>query len=169
MLLQNETNGVEYAIESGKRRGFQIALNLSPVSERLIASPALSLVTWFLINEVEGQAMSGESQPERICEAILDRFQKSVIVLTLGKDGAILARWGRPYLYHKAFSVQVVDTTAAGDTFAGYFLAGISRGFSEERCLEYASRAAALAIGRKGASSSIPTWEEVVNFKDAGA
>ena len=168
LLLQNETSCVEYAIKRGAFRGLQVALNLSPVSKELTASPVLKKVKWFLINEVEGQAMSGESRPEKICRCLTGQFPQSNIVLTLGEDGVMLASKGRPPLYHKAFSVHVVDTTAAGDTFAGYFLASVAKGLPEEACLEYATRASAIAINRPGASPSIPTWEETEHFQICG-
>ena len=57
--------------------------------------------------------------------------------------------------------VYQVDTTAAGDTFTGYFLAGLARGYDVALCLEQGAKAAAIAVTRPGASPSIPTWEEV--------
>jgi ribokinase len=54
-----------------------------------------------------------------------------------------------------------VDTTAAGDTFTGFFLAGAAQGLHVETLLENASKASSIAITRPGAAQSIPTMEEV--------
>ena len=88
------------------------------------------------------------------------------VVLTVGGEGA-LYRKGGVLLRQRAYPVKVVDTTAAGDTFTGYFLAGMIRGFDPGKCLRCASMAAALAVSREGASASIPTWREVLDFSAA--
>ena len=62
---------------------------------------------------------------------------------------------------HGIYDVPVVDTTAAGDTFTGYFLAGVTDGLPVEQILELASKASSLAVSRKGASDSIPARAEV--------
>ena len=60
-----------------------------------------------------------------------------------------------------AYKVEAVDTTAAGDTFIGYFISGLVRGLDMEETLKLASRASSITVTRKGSSSSIPTREEV--------
>ena len=60
-----------------------------------------------------------------------------------------------------AYKVEAVDTTAAGDTFIGYFISGLVRGLDMEETLKLASRASSITVTRKGSSSSIPTIEEV--------
>ena len=91
---------------------------------------------------------------------------RAAVVLTVGGEGA-LYRKGGVLLRQRAYPVKVVDTTAAGDTFTGYFLAGMIRGFDPGKCLRCASMAAALAVSREGASASIPTWREVLDFSAA--
>lgn len=66
-------------------------------------------------------------------------------------------------IYCEIFSVPVVDTTAAGDTFLGFFFAMLER-FGAERALKIASAASAVAVSRPGASASIPTLDEVKKF-----
>lgn len=66
-------------------------------------------------------------------------------------------------IYGEIFSVPVVDTTAAGDTFLGFFFAMLER-FGAERALKIASAASAVAASRPGASASIPTLDEVKKF-----
>ena len=82
---------------------------------------------WFFVNEIEGAALSGESDPERILDGIRARYPKSKTVLTLGKNGA-MADDGKKCAFHDIFHTEVVDTTAAGDTFTGFFIAAVSAG-----------------------------------------
>lgn len=164
LLLQNETNLVPYAMERAKARGMLLALNPSPIDDALFAYP-LKLVDYFILNEIEGQAIAGipESEPDQVMEALLQKFPQSAVVLTLGGDGVRYGK-GQDRFSHGIFKVPVVDTTAAGDTFCGYFLACLAKGMEPREALRTASMASALAIGVKGAAVSIPTWEEVQTF-----
>ena len=96
-------------------------------------------------------------------EAMLDRmaskFPDARIVLTLGSDGAVYADKTRR-IFQSAFKVRAVDTTAAGDTFTGYFLAGLAQGLAMEEILRRSAKAASIAVTRPGAAASIPHhWE----------
>lgn len=164
LLLQNETNLVPYAMERAKARGMLLALNPSPIDDALFTYP-LELVDYFILNEIEGQAIARipESEPDQVMEALLQKFPQSAVVLTLGGDGVRYGK-GQDRFSHGIFKVPVVDTTAAGDTFCGYFLACLAKGMEPREALRTASMASALAIGVKGAAVSIPTWEEVQTF-----
>lgn len=164
LLIQNEVSNVPFAMKEAKQRGMTVAFNASPITEELL-SCSLEYVDCFLINEVEGKALSGVESDDfgMILEALAARFPKAVIVLTVGKEG-VLYREGDCRLRHGSYPVNAVDTTAAGDTFCGYFLACISGGMSAEKALETASKASAIAVSRHGAVPSIPTWEEVMAF-----
>ena len=165
LLMQNETNNVAYAMKKAKEKGLQIAFNASPIGPELFEYP-LELVDYFLINEIEGQAIAGieETDHEKILEALLRRFPTAAIVLTLGGDGVLYGK-GDDRARHDIFRVNVVDTTAAGDTFCGYFLTSIAKGLEPQQALHMASMASALAIGVKGAANSIPTWSQVEEFE----
>jgi len=82
-------------------------------------------------------------------------------VLTLGSEGA-LAMQGDRQIRCPAFPAVPVDTTGAGDTFIGYYLAALIKGFSTEQALSTANRAASLSIEKEGAADSIPRWNRVV-------
>ena len=82
------------------------------------------------------------------------------MVLTLGERGAYLLSGGER-IFQPAFSTQVVDTTAAGDTFTGYFIAGYAEGMPFARVMRRAALAASIAVGRPGAADSIPVKPEV--------
>lgn len=162
LLLQNEISGMEEIIALARERGMTIVLNPSPMTEDLRRC-GLEKVDWFLLNELEGAALAGleaGADPDAICDALLKVYPGAKVVLTLGGDGSVYAdaagRCRQP-----AFSVRAVDTTAAGDTFTGYFLTCILEGQTPAQAMETAALAAAIAVGRPGASPSIPLREEV--------
>lgn len=161
ILLQNEISNVDYAIRAAKQRGMKVAFNPSPISEELLDYP-LELVDVFILNELEGQALAGIEIDDgnTVLTALAKRFPGAAIVLTLGSKG-VMYHDGACELTCPACEVPVVDTTGAGDTFCGYFLACTLKGMSPAQALETASRASALAIGKKGAAVSIPTMKQV--------
>ena len=144
--------------------GMTIVLNPSPMDEKIFDMP-LSYVDYLILNEVEGISMSGAShkEPERIREALMKRFPNARIVLTLGKEGAVYGYKEERY-HQPIYPVKVVDTTAAGDTFTGFFMGSIVQGKGVEEALDIAAMASALTVSRRGASPSIPTWEEVMDY-----
>ena len=167
LLVQNETNNVPYAIRRAKEKGMKVAFNASPISEALLQYP-LEMVDYYLINEVEGKALAGEEAKtnEEILAALKKRFPAAAIVLTVGKDG-VLYQFGEERASHGIYDVPVADTTAAGDTFCGYFLACTAKGLPAAEALRMASLASSLAVSKKGAANSIPTWSEVEQFGDS--
>ena len=91
-------------------------------------------------------------------------FPRCEILLTLGAAGAVYCLAGHRIALD-AYRVEPRDTTAAGDTFLGYFLASRLRGADPRQCLEMACRAAALCVTRTGAMDSIPRLDEVQAFR----
>lgn len=164
LLLQNETSNVGYAIAEAKRKGMLVAFNASPITQQMLEYP-LEKVDYFLINEVEGKQLAATESNDYmvILEQLVRKFPHAAIVLTLGSDGAIY-RDANQMTYNPSYKVSVVDTTAAGDTFTGFFLASIAQGRSVEVALRYASAAGALAVSKKGAANSIPKMDEVQFF-----
>ena len=160
VLLQNETSARDYMITQAAKKGLLVALNPSPIDDALKSSPALSQVHWFILNEIEGEVLTGKQAPEEICLALWAQYPQCVVVLTLGSDGVICYD-GKAFYRHGCYHVRAVDTTAAGDTFTGYFLAAVAQGKKLPTALELASKAAAISVSRPGASDSIPTLEEV--------
>ncbi len=164
LLLQNETSNVGYAIGKAKEKGMTVALNPSPADDAIKSFP-LSLVDYFIINELEGRELAGieSEEPEKIMAALLEKFPGAHFVLTLGENGAYYFDGGKK-AFHDIFRVKAVDTTGAGDTFCGYFIAGLSKGLDVETILAQASAASAISVGRKGAAPGIPTMAEVKEF-----
>ena len=163
MLMQNETSSRDYAIKAAAAKGIQVALNPSPITEELVNSDALQYVKWFILNEIEGRALTGEIEPNAICHAMKEKYPNCVVVLTLGGDGVVYYD-GVTRISHGIFRVKAVDTTAAGDTFAGFFLATLAAGHEPAVALARASKASAIAVSRPGASDSVPTLDEVLTM-----
>lgn len=165
ILLQNEINEGDRVIRAAHEKGMQIILNPSPVSRALLGWP-LELVSWMILNEVEGEDITGKRDPQEILDELLRRYPTCRIVLTLGEKGALYAdshsRYAQP-----ACPCEVKDTTAAGDTFTGYFLHSAAKGEDIPCALYLAAKAAAIAVSRPGAAISIPEAGEVMPGKEA--
>ena len=154
LLLQNEVNLLPYIVEKAYEKGMQIALNPSPFNEKLSAVD-MTKISIFLLNEVEGNQVTGLTVPEEIIVKMQEMFPHARIVLTLGKDGAVYAD-GEERFFQPIFPVKAVDTTAAGDTFTGYFLAGLAEGMAIPEILKMSAKASSIAVSRAGAVPSIP-------------
>lgn len=159
VLLQNETNLVDYMIEESHKRGLKVGFNAAPMNGKVLEYP-LELLDWLIVNEVEGRQIAKCEKDEEILPVLKQKYPKGNILLTLGSRGAICYSKGETFKIG-CHQVEVVDTTAAGDTFSGYFLYGILNGESISDSLLLATTASALAIGKKGASDSVPLKEEV--------
>lgn len=162
VVLQNEISEIACIIEKAHEKGMKTVLNPSPMNEEIKELP-LDKVDVFFVNEIEGAALAGCGSWENedtISEKLLERFPKAMIVLTLGEKGAV-CRDGNEYVKSSARKVDAVDTTAAGDTFTGYFLSGLLNGKSKKECMELATEASAITVTRPGAAPSIPYINEI--------
>lgn len=169
LVLQNEINELSYIMEQAHRKGMKIILNPSPMNEKILGLP-LDSVDYFLLNEVEaGQILSRDVTKrfdgEALAKELLQRFPTAAIVLTMGGAGSVYLD-KEEMVRQPVCKVQAVDTTAAGDTFTGFFIGGILRGSSVKESMEMVSRAAAIAVTRRGAAPSIPLLEEVECFSE---
>lgn len=160
LLLQNEVNLLPYIMEVANNKGMEIAINPSPIGPELWECP-LEHVRWFLLNEIEGAAFTGEMEPQRILQAMHKKYPQANVVLTIGEAG-VLYTDGEQSLSQGIYKVKAVDTTAAGDTFTGFFLSAILSGKPAQEALRIASKASAMAVQKAGAVPSIPTLQEVL-------
>lgn len=160
LLLQNEVNMLPYIVDKAYEKGMQIALNPSPFNEKLDAVD-MGKISIFLLNEVEGFQVTGKTEPDEIIAKLLELYPHARIVLTLGKDGAVYADKDQKH-FQPIFKVKAVDTTAAGDTFTGYFLAGLCEGMPIPEVLKMSAKASSIAVSREGAVPSIPYRAEVM-------
>lgn len=154
ILLQNEVNLLPYIVDRAFEKEMQIALNPSPFNEKLDGVD-MGKISLFLLNEVEGAQITGCTDPEGILAVMHQRYPHVKIVLTLGKEGAIYVDGAHRY-FQPIFPVAAVDTTAAGDTFTGYFLAGLLEGRDIPDILRMSAKASAITVSRKGAVPAIP-------------
>ena len=161
LMLQNEINDLGYIIEQAHKKGLQIALNPSPFNEKINALD-LSLIDWLIVNETEGKDITGKEEPSDILDSLLSSYPAMKVILTLGSDVSMYAD-ANTRASHGIFKAEVVDTTAAGDTFTGYFFTSVTKGIAPAEALRIASAASAIAVSRKGASPSIPSLDEVIN------
>jgi len=160
LLLQNEINELDYIIDQAYSKGMEIYLNPSPFDKELDKCD-MSKVSCFLLNEIEGgQISGGETEPDKIVDSILAKYENAKIVLTLGGEGSMYADKEKR-CRQSIYKVEAVDTTAAGDTFTGYFIAGVLMGKTVEETLKMCAIASGIAVSRKGATPSIPYMEEV--------
>lgn len=160
LLLQNEVNELPYIIEKAFEKGMLIILNPSPLDDALKKCD-LSKISYFLMNEIEGKEITGKADPEEILATMRATYPNAKVVLTLGEDGVIY-RDEEKTVKQGIFKVKAVDTTAAGDTFTGFFISSLIRNLPVEEALRIASKASSIAVSRKGATSSIPKLEEVL-------
>ncbi|WP_294435720.1 ribokinase [uncultured Victivallis sp.] len=161
LLLQNEVTCISHAMEAGRKAGMRVAFNFAPFDPKLAPELPLSLCDVLFLNRIEAGGIAGKSDVEETLETLSRRFPETELVLTLGPEGAVALTPAGEQFHADSPRVEVVETTAAGDTFIGYYLAAVLDGFDTGRALERACRAAALCCSRAGAAESIPTRAEL--------
>ncbi len=159
IVLQNEINCMNEILSLAHEAGLKIAVNPAPMNDA-VSKEALALADWLILNETEVQELTGAEEPSAQLDALRQCFPNTAFLLTLGVRGAICQEKDSVYKMG-ACRVDAVDTTAAGDTFAGFFLAELSAGKDPEQALLTATRASALAVMQRGAAQSVPTLQQV--------
>lgn len=171
VVLQNEINKIDYIIRGANARGIPVILNPSPLTDELTELD-YNQVTYLVLNENELEALvrthprlAGSCRGKMLddfgnLEVFHHAFPQCKIVLTLGSRGSLLMD-GDLVLAQDAFPTEVIDTTAAGDTFLGYFTAALVQGENLQTALQRGSQASAIAISRPGAAPSIPFRSEL--------
>ena len=167
LLIQNEINELSYIVEKAKEEGMKIILNPSPMNEKIMKLP-LDQIDYFILNEIEAMQILEMGKPEEIdgkyiASLLHERFKDATIVLTLGSEGSVCIS-DDEYVEQSIYKVKAIDTTAAGDTYTGYFIAGILNGKTIKESMDIASKASAIAVTRQGAAPSIPVLEEVEEY-----
>ena len=160
LVLQNEISQIPYIVDLAYDKGMTIVLNPSPMDER-VREISLDKVRYFLLNQGEAQALTGaQGDGAALAAHLRQQFPGASAVLTLGEAGSLYTG-PEGTVFQKAYRVPVADTTAAGDTFTGYFVAEVSAGKPVEQALDMAARASAIAVSRLGAAPSIPERSQV--------
>lgn len=159
LILQNEISNIDYIIEVAKAKQMKIYLNPSPINENL-NKYNMQAIDGIFVNEHEGAYLAGKEKVEDILDSLASKYPELEIILTFGDKGAYY-RHKDINIFQPAYKVDAVDTTAAGDTFTGYFIALRQQGKSIEESLQKANKASSITVSRKGASISIPKIAEV--------
>ena len=167
LLLQNEISSLPAILRAAAARGMTVAFNPAPMTPEVLQYP-LESVSLFVVNQTEGAALAEteDASTASIVEMLRARYPHAAILLTLGGEGSLYSDGGA-YIKTPAQPVEAVDTTAAGDTFIGYFLAELLGGEAVRAALVLASRAAALCVTRQGAADSIPRRGELEDSSSA--
>lgn len=159
VLLQNETNCATYIVDSASELGYRIAYAAAPFAAHTTQA-LLPKIDLLVVNEIELRALAESLGIDEAGVAVPE------LLVTRGAAGAeLITRHG----CHKqpAFSVDATDTTGAGDTFTGSFLARYDSGDPVMQALEYAAAASALQVTRAGAALAIPESDDVRQFLES--
>jgi len=161
-MLQESTTA---AFQAGRERGAVCVLNPAPASS--LTADLLDATDWLVPNEGEfadiGRVAMGRTldaaQPRDV--AALARNLGVRLIVTLGERGAVLCNPDFVEQYVSPPTVQVVDTTGAGDAFVGAFCYGLASGLPELHALRLGCACAAISVTRPGTQLSFPRGEEL--------
>lgn len=170
ILIQLEIP-VETVLEAVKiARKFNVPVILNPAPACALSDEILTNVDIITPNEKEAAVLAG-AEPENISipelAVSLGKKVSGTVIITLGKEGAFYCQnnVGR---HINGYKVNVIDTTAAGDTFNGYLAVSLASGNRLEDAISIANKAASLSVMRLGAQPSIPYYDEVVEKSEIG-
>jgi ribokinase len=161
-LVQNETDSVVESILGAADAGLIVAANPAPMSQAVRDWP-LDRLSVLIVNESEAEALTGQTDAESALRRLRGMCPGADLLLTLGAHGGVQQSPAEDAIrrFEAANAGPTVDTTAAGDCFVGYYLAGLAQGLAVSERIELARWAAALSVTRQGAIPSIPTRDEV--------
>ena len=162
VLTQNETSSIDQVLRQAKEKQLKVAFNPAPMSESVKSLP-LECIDLLIVNETEAAALTEKDSLDDIVAVFKEQWSECEVIITLGKAGVMMLK-NNDCIKVDAFLVDAVDTTAAGDTFIGYFLSAYSNHTDAKRALIRGCAASAIAVTREGAAQSIPTQKEVDRF-----
>lgn len=166
LLMQLETPipTLIHAAQIAHAAGVMVVLNPAPFPKEPLPQNLLEVVDVITPNETEAAAMSGieVNDDASVLKAMQTIRTKGIaqVIMTAGSRGAYLLDAGNLVRIPTA-KTQVVDTTAAGDTFCGALCVALSEGLNMQEAVRFANRAASLSVTRLGAWRSIPHRSEL--------
>lgn len=168
VVLQLETplNTIKYALNKAKELNKYTILNPAPAVK--LDDEIIKNVDLLTPNETELEIISGvsietEEDIQKAAQIMTEKGVKELIV-TLGSKGSLYINKEKS-MFKKAYKVEAVDTTAAGDSYTGALAVALSQDKNIEDAMDFASKVGALSVLKEGAQSSLPTLEDVKNFR----
>ena len=168
VVLQLETplNTIKYALNKAKELNKYTILNPAPAVK--LDDEIIKNVDLLTPNETELEIISGvsietEEDIQKAAQIMIEKGVKELIV-TLGSKGSLYINKEKS-MFKKAYKVEAVDTTAAGDSYTGALAVALSQDKNIEDAMDFASKVGALSVLKEGAQSSLPTLEDVKNFR----
>jgi len=157
LMLQNEIPAQPSLAKACRDKGARVIYSAAPFEGRAVRE-ILPYITTLVVNAVEAEQLSAELETD------IAQIPVPQLLVTRGPGGAEFHSDGQVF-HARPVAVEPVDTTGAGDTFAGYFAAGLDQGMSIQQSLDLAAKAAALKVSRSGTADAIPTRAEVDAFR----
>ena len=154
LLLQNEINNIEEIIDRAYHKKMRIIFNPAPFNKKILSFD-LNKINTLILNQSEGEGLSNKRNSKEILKNLNNNFKNTEIILTLGENGSLYS-FRDKLIEIKAHNVKTIDTTGAGDTFIGYYVAGVASKMNKKDNLERASMAAAITTTKLGGAESIP-------------
>jgi ribokinase len=153
LLMQNETNGQEYAAATARSLGLRVAYAAAPFDAGALTRLA-GRIDLLILNEVEAAQLDAGAGPALGMLGVQD------MIVTLGEKGC---KWisDKGEKHFEAYPAEAVDTTGAGDTFTGYLVAGLDRGMPMDVAVDLALKAGAMMVERRGTADVIPDLKEI--------
>jgi len=147
-----------------KEKGLTVVFNPAPMTDE-VSTYALTNVDYLIVNETEAEALVNDpafnqTQAHALIDQLHHLYPEQKIIMTLGADGVLYKDKQHTFTI-AAEKVEVVDTTAAGDTFIGYFIQQIITDKSIETALKVANKASSITVQTLGASESIPDMSTI--------
>lgn len=161
LLIQNEISSTSYLIEKAHQKQMKIAFNSAPMNEKVFTYP-LDMIDIFIVNEIEAAGLvdMNSDDIEKVIAALQEKYPDKKIVMTVGEKGSYFI-YNNGLIHQDAYMVEAVDTTAAGDTFTGFFLASYLKDADVSKALDLASKASSITVQGKGAAQSIPSIDQL--------
>ena len=162
LLIQNEISSLAYLIEKANEKGMMIVFNTAPMNDKVFTYP-LDKIDIFVVNEIEAAQLINKDTKdiEIIIEELRKNYEDKIIVLTVGEEGSYYI--DKNTIYHQnIYEVEAVDTTAAGDTFTGFFLASYLKDKDIKKAMDLAAKASSITVQGKGAAMSIPSIKDLI-------
>lgn len=163
--LEVPIDTVKYVLKVAKELGKFTILNPAPaikLDDEIIKNVDLLTPNETELNIISGKNIKNENDIKEAAEIMMNKGVKQLVV-TLGSKGSLYIDKERSF-FKKAYNVEAVDTTAAGDSYTGALAVALANGKDIENAMDFASKVGALSVMKKGAQSSLPTLEEVFKF-----